>query len=255
MEYSNLILNAKDVDTVKGIVSFYFADFDSVDSQNRRMDKNAFNRTIKNNFKRFKHLMNHYGAIGKPLEVGTDSKGAFMVSQLSRATVGVDALLMYQEGMITEHSFGFEILSSNQENKVEVVTELKMFEASSLDTWGSNPNTPTISVNNNSDNLVKEIQAISIVNTELLALLKNQDKTEIIKMLNDFLPANSDEYKAMLQVNQELLKLLKNDNNKEIITLLNDISARLPVEPSSSHQASQKKSDIEEVMQVINDKY
>jgi HK97 family phage prohead protease len=217
MEYSNLILNAKDIDAKKGIVSFYFADFNSVDSQHRRMDKSSFNRTINNNKQRFAHLLNHDTnlMIGKPLEVGVDSKGAFMVSQLSKNTAGRDALIMYEEGIITEHSFGFRIVDSVQDGKVEIVNELQMYEASSV-TWGSNPNTPTISINSHQGDLVKEIQAMAAVNSELLDLLRNQDK-------------------------------------KEIITILNDISSRLP--DSKEHQASKTKSDIEDVMKFITEKY
>jgi len=216
MIYSNLIKNAKDIDTKKGIVSFYFADFNSIDAHGRRMDKKAFNRTINNNSKRFAHLLNHDTniMIGKPLEVGTDDKGAFMVSQLSKNSYGKDALIMYEEGIITEHSFGFKIIDSAQEGKVEVVNELQMFEASSV-TWGANPNTPTISLNSHQSELVKEIKAMTAVNTELLELLKNQDK-------------------------------------QELITLLNDISARLPV--PQGHQTSHQ-SEINEVISLLNEKY
>ncbi len=215
MNYSNLIKNARDIDTKKGIVSFYFADFNSVDAHGRRMDKNAFSRTIKNNFKRFAHLLNHDTnlMIGKPVEVGTDDKGAYMISQLSKNTAGKDALIMYEEGIISEHSFGFRIVDSVQDGKVEVVNELQMFEASSV-TWGANELTPTISLNNNQEELIKEIQAMAAVNTELLTLLKNQD-------------------------------------TKEIITMLSDISARLP---GHDHKAS-RITEIEEVLAFINDKY
>ncbi len=217
MEHSNLILNAKDIDAKKGIVSFYFADFGSVDSHGRRMSKTAFNRTFNNNKQRFAHLLNHDPniMIGKPIEVGSDEKGAFMVSQLSKNSAGRDALIMYEEGIITEHSFGFRIVNSVQDGKVEIVNELQMFEASSV-TWGANPETPTISLNSPSNELLKEIQAMSAVNKELLELLQNQDK-------------------------------------KEIITILNDISARLPVS-ENEHRASQQ-SEIDEVISLLNDKY
>ena len=111
MEYSNLEFNARDIDSKKGIVSFYFADFNSVDSHGRRMNKNAFNRTFNNNFKRFAHLLNHDPniIIGKPMEVNTDEKGAYMVSQLSKSSHGRDALVQYEEGIYNEHSFGFLI--------------------------------------------------------------------------------------------------------------------------------------------------
>ncbi len=148
MEYSNLQLNARDIDTKKGIVSFYFADFNSVDSHGRRMNANSFNRTFNNNFKRFAHLLNHdrNTIIGKPLEVGTDTKGAFMISQLSKSSAGSDALIQYQEGIYNEHSFGFLIKDSVKDGKVEIVNELQMFEASTV-TWGANSATPMISLN------------------------------------------------------------------------------------------------------------
>ena len=181
MEYSNLIHNARDIDNKKGIVSFYFADFNSVDAHGRRMDKNAFNRTFKNNQKRFAHLLNHdiNIMIGKPLEVGTDEKGAFMVSQLSKNSHGKDALILYEEGIIKEHSFGFRIVDSIEENGVEIVNELQMFEASSV-TWGANPETPTISLNSNNEEIIKQIEVLTAVNQELVTMLKDNDKKKDI---------------------------------------------------------------------------
>ena len=221
MEHSNLIHNARDIDSKKGIVSFYFADFNSIDAHGRRMDKNAFNRTFKNNFNRFAHLLNHNEnmIIGKPLEVGKDTKGAYMVSQISKTSHGKDALILYEEGILKEHSFGFRIINSNVENnngeEVEVVTELQMFEASSV-TWGANPQTPTISLNSNTEKIEKQMEALTLVNKELVDLLKNYNK-----------------------------------NKSEVINLLNDIQARLP---DGNHQTSQK-SDVDDVIKFINEKY
>ncbi len=168
MEYSNLLLNAKDIDEKKGIVSFYFADFNSTDTHGRRMDKKAFNRTFNNNFKRFKHLLNHNPniIIGKPLEVGTDAKGAFMVSQLSKSSYGQDALIQYNEGIYNEHSFGFIIKDSQKDGKVEVVNELQMFEASTV-TFGANEATPMISLNTIEDK-IKAIEMTVGLNESIL---------------------------------------------------------------------------------------
>jgi HK97 family phage prohead protease len=156
MEYSTIRKNARDIDAKKGIVSFYFADFNSIDSNGRKMHRNAFNRTIKNNKDRIVHLLNHDPnvIIGKPMEIATDLKGAFMVSQLSKNTAGRDALILYEEGVYNEHSFGFEILKSKDEGKFELVDEVRMWEASTV-TWGANPNTPTISLNQ-AESLIKE---------------------------------------------------------------------------------------------------
>jgi HK97 family phage prohead protease len=208
MEYSNLILNARDVDNKKGIVSFYFADFNSVDSQGRLMDRNAFNRTVKNNFQRFAHLLNHDTnlMIGKPLEVGTDNKGAFMVSQLSKNSAGRDALIMYEEGIITEHSFGFRIVNSVQEGKVEIVNELQMFEASSV-TWGSNPATPTISLNSSQEDLFKEMRQ--------LLERTNKNNKELLEVLNSIksrLPATEEQHQAA--ISSEISEVMQLINDK-----------------------------------------
>ncbi len=195
MEYSNLKLNARDIDDKLGIVSFYFADFNSNDSHGRRMSKNAFNRTFKNNFKRFAHLLNHNpnSILGKPLEVGSDSKGAFMVSKLSKNSFGSDALILYNEGIYNEHSFGFQIVKSEMDKNIEIVNELKMFEASTV-TWGANEHTPTISVNQIDDLLrnSKLSDEILIKLDQLIARLpaeQHQSPQEINKFdgLTDFI--------------------------------------------------------------------
>lgn len=233
MEYSNLLLNAKDIDEKKGIVSFYFADFDSTDAHGRRMHKNAFNRTFNNNFKRFAHLLNHDPniIIGKPLEVNTDSKGAYMVSQLSKSSHGQDALIQYQEGIYNEHSFGFLIKDSIQDGKVEIVNELQMFEASTV-TWGANKETPMISLNN----IIEQLQS-------------NQDTKEVIKKL-DFLITKLP-FEDIEKYNESLDKLLKNVGSFEMI--INKIDELKALLPATSHQNPQK--SVNELIQFINDKY
>jgi len=148
MFYSELIKNTRDIDNKKGIVSFYFANFNSVDVYGRRMGSNSFNRTIKNNKDKILHFLQHNPEkiIGKPIEISTDNNGAFMVSKLSNTQLGRDTLILYEEGIYNQHSFGFIINKSHKEGEVEVVDELKMFEASTV-AFGANENTPTISVN------------------------------------------------------------------------------------------------------------
>ena len=194
MEYSGLQKNARDIDEKKGIVSFYFADFNSVDAHGRRMNKNAFNRTFNNNFKRMVHLFNHdeNTIIGKPLEVGTDDKGAFMVSQLMPTAKGKEVLTLYQNGVLNEHSFGFIIKDSNQDGKIEVVNELQMFEASTV-TWGANENTPVIGLNSYAakfTELEKELQEIKNAIMALRPAEQHPDpqtsEDELINFINTY---------------------------------------------------------------------
>ena len=153
--YTNAVRKVEDFDEKKGIVKFRWADFNSVDDQNRRMGPTSMNRTIKNNFKRIRHLQNHNPnlIVGKVLELYTDKDGAVAVSQLSKNTAGHDMLTLYDEGIMTEHSFAFNILNSHDENGVEVVDEARVWEVSSV-TWGSNENTPTLTLNSNNNDLI-----------------------------------------------------------------------------------------------------
>jgi hypothetical protein len=55
-------------------------------------------------------------------------------------------MTMYQEGILNEHSFGFEIVHSMQMNSYELVKEAKVHEVSTV-TFAANPAATTISVN------------------------------------------------------------------------------------------------------------
>jgi HK97 family phage prohead protease len=138
----------KDLDTAGGKVAAYFATFDDIDKHGRKMDENAFRRSIKNNSTKWFHLFNHNTSaiIGKVLEAGTDDKGAFFVSKLLPTSLGQDVLTMYEEGILNEHSFGFEIVHSIQMNSYELVKEARVHEVSSV-TFAANPAATTISVN------------------------------------------------------------------------------------------------------------
>ena len=171
MEYSTLTKNARDIDQKKGIISFYFADFNSVDSHGRRMSRNAFNRTFKNNFQRMVHLFNHdpNTIIGKPLEIGKDENGAFMVSQLMPTEKGREVLTLYENAVLNEHSFGFVIKDSIKDGKIEIVNELQMFEASTV-TWGANENTPVIGLNSYETKMLKIEKDIEEIKNAIMAL-------------------------------------------------------------------------------------
>ena len=80
---------------------------------------------------------------------------------------------MVESGLITEHSIGFKIIKRNQiqsyENYIKnpslgqyEITEIKLYEGSSLTAWGANPYTPITSLKsaNDMDLLVAKHEAI-----------------------------------------------------------------------------------------------
>ncbi len=142
----------KDADEKKGIVTGYFSHFDSVDSDGDIIRPGAYLKTIRENGPastkpRIKHLLNHdsHKPIGKLLDLKEDSTGLYYESQIGNHALGIDFIKMVVSGLISEHSVGFQTIKraslKDSEAKYEL-TELRLFEGSSLTAWGANSNTP-----------------------------------------------------------------------------------------------------------------
>lgn len=153
-EIKNAPLVIKDIDSIKGIVSGYFSAFGNVDSDRDIINKGAYAKTIlekgpKSNKPRIKHMLDHdtTKGIGKLLELEEDSTGLAYVSQLGRHTLGRDALLMYEDGLITEHSVGFKTVRDQQAGEnIREILEINLYEGSALQGWGANEFTPVTGI-------------------------------------------------------------------------------------------------------------
>jgi len=152
----------KDLDEGSRSVSGYFASFDTLDSDNDIIRKGAFTKSIQErgvkstSNRQIAHLRNHdwEQQIGKLTEIGEDAKGLFFVSTLGRSTKGNDAFLDYQDGILNEHSIGFNYIgekinwiedSSFKSGGYFEVKEVKLWEGSGV-TFGANEFTPVIDV-------------------------------------------------------------------------------------------------------------
>jgi HK97 family phage prohead protease len=169
----NSIYNIKDItigseivdtDSVKGIVSGYFSKFDNVDSDGDIMKAGAFTKTIREQGPasaqpRIKHLLNHDPSqpLGKLMTLKEDEYGLYYESQVGTHEGGEDFIKMVESGLITEHSIGFKIIKRNQIQSYEDynkkpslgifdITEVKLYEGSSLTAWGANALTPITSL-------------------------------------------------------------------------------------------------------------
>lgn len=147
----------KDADAKLGIVTGYFANFDTEDSDRDIIRKGAFAKSIRENGPasakpRIKHLLNHNTSqpVGKLLELKEDAKGLYYESQVGTHSLGEDFVKMVESGLILEHSIGFTIVKRNQIGSYDKpgalweLTELKLWEGSSLTSWGANMNTPLL---------------------------------------------------------------------------------------------------------------
>ena len=169
----NSIYNIKDVtmsseimdmNPIQGIVTGYFSKFNNVDSDGDIMKMGAFTKTISEQGPasaqpRIKHLLNHDPSqpLGKLLTLREDGYGLYYESQVGTHEGGEDFIKMVESGLITEHSIGFKIIKRNQVQSYEnylrnpslgqfEITEVKLYEGSSLTAWGANSLTPITSL-------------------------------------------------------------------------------------------------------------
>jgi len=234
----------KDVDGRKGIVTGYFADFDTVDSDGDVIKKGSFTKTISQNGPgsakpRIKHLLNH--DYSQPLGVLTtlkeDQKGLYYESQLGTHNLGTDFVKMADSGLITEHSIGYRAIKFNQVTPwsdwkqgevARELTEIKLWEGSSLTAWGANPNTPLTGMK-------AEVQAEKmgkrmdlIIKTLRSGNLTDEtfDMLEIeLKQIQQFIIELSKGKEPLVQGTQEPAKVIppvvKSRNWSELKTILN----------------------------------
>jgi HK97 family phage prohead protease len=169
-----------DIDEPNRIVKGYLSSFDTLDSDTDVIRKGAFTKSLnergvnaKGN-RRIQFLRHHNWEkqIGTFLEISEDSKGLYFVGQLGRSDDGRNALLDYQDGIIKEHSIGFNYVKGKINEKEDSeygkyydVTEVKLFEGSAV-TLGANENTPvleankSLSIEDNADILNKEMNIL-----------------------------------------------------------------------------------------------
>lgn len=179
-------VTAKDIklDEDSRTVEGYFSAFGIIDSDGDKIHSGSYSKSIKERGpesgtnRKIAHLAFHdvrrpVGVIEKLTE---DSKGLRFKSVLGDHDDGENAFKMYKQGIIREHSIGFNYVKVDfvqaEEGKAESfnefddmdavernggywdVTELKLYEGSFV-TFGSNPETPNLSAVKSQEDLNK----------------------------------------------------------------------------------------------------
>lgn len=136
----------------KGVVTIAINAIGNLDSHGDISASGSFDKTLKENFKRTRHFLNHDQTIliGCPLEGWEENKLVLMKSELNLdVEKGKDAYSFYKlyqkNDMTLEHSVGVQKIKQDPKDE-RVVTEWKLWEFSTLYNWGSNPNTPLINL-------------------------------------------------------------------------------------------------------------
>lgn len=175
-------LGLKDIDLGKRQVAMYLSHFDNIDSDNDLITKGAFKKSLQergvdspsNRKIAFLRYHDWTKPIGKFLKLEEDETGLFAVGELGSSSIGNDALLDYQEGIIKEHSIGFRYISdkikwiednTKEEGGYYLISEVALWEGSAV-TFGANELTPVLQVAKGMDKkdsfnqITKELEVI-----------------------------------------------------------------------------------------------
>jgi len=237
-DFNTLVLGIKDVDGKKGIVTGYASDFDSLDSDGDVIEKGAFTKTLslngpKSKNPRIKHLLNHSPSqpLGVPMELREDGKGLYYESKIGNHSLGMDFIKMVESDLIKEHSIGYQVKKFNQvtpwdeykEGDVRrKLTELKLWEFSSLTAWGANPNTPLTGLKGIFNN---EIEINKLVN-----------QAEAIEEFCRNSTATDETIQQLLTYNKQLVKIITESRiptSTQVHSEPEEVKAQAPATPST----------------------
>lgn len=222
--YKTLELEVKDVDRKEGIVSGYFSAFNIKDADGDVIHKGAFAKTLSDMFSkgRIKHLLNHDPSkpLGKLIELKEDDYGLFYRSQIGKHTLGVDFIKMVESDLIKEHSIGFNDLTpagKKSGDGFNNITEVKLYEGSSLTAWGANEFTPLVEMKGKTEDISNRIKSFEkfVRDTDVtdetieLCLLQIKQLAQLVESMNStqaeksLEPQKGDESKQLFQFIQK----------------------------------------------------
>jgi len=154
-----------DVDLTKRIVTGFYTNSESLDSDEDIIKYGAFEKTIREwgpeGKKRIWHLYNHDmdKPVNKPYLIEERKEGVYFELKMLNHPVSSMLLELYQNGAITEHSVGFTVIKGEplENRRGMIIQETKMYEGSSV-LWGANENTPFVGMK--SEDIARQLNAL-----------------------------------------------------------------------------------------------
>lgn len=229
-----LLASVKDADVKQGIVTGYFAHFNSLDADGDMIMPGAFSKSIQemgpdSPRPRIKYLLDHdtTKALGVITLLQEDQIGLYYEAQTGTHNLGKDFVRMVESGLITEHSFGYQVVKKTVMNpdadwrdQTRQLNELKLWEGSALQCWGANCNTPLTGMKGMKyaeerlPKLIKAIKAGTFTDTTFELLEK-----ELL-----FLQSIISDYGT---TEPELIKEATQPNDEDLITEISLMRAKL----------------------------
>lgn len=152
MEYKSVELELTDMNKETRTAVIAHSVYDNIDRLRDISRKGMFNKSWSESKKDIGFFINHdpKQRPGKVIDVFEDEKKAYTKVKLGNHTLGNDTLIMMDEGIISDASFGFEAIQKNFINvkgqKVRELKEVKHVETSVVTDMPVNPQAGVVKV-------------------------------------------------------------------------------------------------------------
>jgi uncharacterized protein len=232
-EVKNIALSVKDIDTAGRRVKIALSAFNNIDSDKDVIRKGAFAKSItergpsstsnrKIAFLRY-HDWEHQ--IGKMISLEETDTHLIALADLGRSTKANDAFLDYQDGIIKEHSIGFNYIPDKMqllgegEHAYFEIKEVILWEGSAV-TFGANSLTPTLDVSKGNHKEVLD-QVNEQMQGYLRALKNGQGTDERLHSIEMGLKVCQQKYNSLINF-VPVVKTTQIDEPKEVIVAPQD---------------------------------
>ena len=215
-----LEFKAMDIDEGSRRVKGMLSAFNVIDSDRDLILRGAFAKSINDrgpksvSNRKIAYLWSHdiLQPIGKFLELEETDEGLLFVAEMGRSTIAQDSFLNYQDGIIKEHSIGFQYCFDKM-NYVDPydaekrgykdgffeISELKLFEGSAV-IFGANEFTPTLEVAKG-ETVVSRRDAIEgQVQSVIKAIRDGKGTDNRLQFLDIFLEQLTTKYRSLLDI-------------------------------------------------------
>jgi len=234
-EVKNLAFEIKAMDSVGRRVEIMLAHFDNKDSDGDVIRKGAFSKSIQERganstsnrkiaFLRY-HDWEHQ--IGTFVSLEETDFGLLAKADLGRSTKGNDAFLDYQDGIIREHSIGFNYVPDKSfvigegDQQFYEIKELILWEGSAV-TFGANSLTPTLDVSKGNHSEVLE-QLNTQMEGYLTALRNGKGTDERLFSIEMGLKVCQEKYNSLINLKAFTVKEELKVNEPEIVPIKQNI--------------------------------
>ena len=146
LKYKSIFGSVKDIDMKNKIVTGYLSSFDNKDYDNDIILRGAYKKSIAERKNDIYFLNQHdwKQPHGKFSVLEEREKGLYFESTpMIDTSYSMDALKLYQAGIVKEHSVGYQVMKEeySKNDQANIIKEIKLYEGSNV-TLGANNNTP-----------------------------------------------------------------------------------------------------------------